>query len=132
MRATRHDPYRAIDPLRRWAHEWAGDCHPRIRLFAYGLRDLFRRFLLHQIQAGRSSGTLLRHRNELYTLGYECIRSIQLAAPASAPPDARSYLIALNLDQGGPLLSSRFASERDQDRFDTTCRALGRWISRAD
>ena len=130
MRTTTLDNTRMLAPLQQWPNDWACDCPPKVRVFASGLRDLFRRFLRDQIQCPRSPNTIRRHRNELHTLGHECIRSLMIVAPRRAPADVRSYLSSLNLDQGGPLLSFRNATMRDQLQFDTTCRALARWMVR--
>jgi hypothetical protein len=130
MRTTTLDNTRMLAPLQQWPNDWACDCPPKVRVFASGLRDLFRRFLWDQIQCPRSPGTIRRHRNELHTLGHECIRSLVIGSKSRVPVDARSYLAALNLDQGGPLLSFRNATMRDQLQFDTTCRALARWMVR--
>ena len=103
-----------LEPLRLWANDWACDCTPKMRVFAAALCTLFNRFLLDQIRSHRSPNTIRRHRNELYTLGYECIRSLAIVDPCRPPADARSYLATLYLDQGGPLLSLRSATMRDQ------------------
>lgn len=121
---------RMLAPLRQWPNDWACDCSPPMRVFASGLRDLFRGFLWDLFKKGRSISTIRRHRNELHTLGHECIRSLVVGSKSRAPADARSYLASLDLDQGGPLLSFRNAALRDQIQFDATCRALARWMAR--
>lgn len=118
-----------LSPLQQWPDDWACDCPPKMHVFASGLRDLFRGFLLDLFKNGRSTSTIRRHRNELHTLGYECIRSLVVGSESRVPADARSYLASLYLDQGGPLLSIKGSTERDQVQFDTTCRALARWMA---
>ncbi|THD11288.1 hypothetical protein B1806_03995 [Metallibacterium scheffleri] len=121
-----------LNPLRQWPNDWTCDRNrtPKLRVFASALRDLFHRCLLDQIQCRRSPSTIRRHRNELHTLGHECIRSLTVGASRRVPADARSYLVSLELDQGGPPLSFRNATLRDQIQFDTTCRVLARWMAR--
>ena len=69
MRTATLDNTRMLATLQQWPNDWACDCPPKVRVFASGLRDLFRRFLRDQIQCPRSPSTIRRHRNELHTLG---------------------------------------------------------------
>lgn len=91
------------------------------------LSAVFRDFMNDLIAGGASRTTLRRHRGELFNLGYECLRAVS-TDQLPANDGAWSILESLIDDCGGPLLSSRFASESDQRAFDATCRKLHKWI----
>ncbi|THD11284.1 hypothetical protein B1806_03970 [Metallibacterium scheffleri] len=108
-----------------WPVNWADDesLVPLGRI----LSAVFRDFMNDLIAGGASRTTLRRHRGELFNLGYECLRAVS-TGQLPGNDGAWSILESLIDDCGGPLLSSRFASESDQRVFDATCRKLHKWI----
>ncbi len=114
-----------LRPMLAWPRQWAED-DVGIALGS-ALIGIFRHFLADLILRGAAPSTLRRHRDQLYTLGHECLRAIRHERHA-ADIEAIPLLIDEIDESGGPLLSSRFATEDDQRVFDATCRKLHRWL----
>ena len=123
------DPLRTYCPdLDQWPRSWSyepRDVPHGVRLVKYFkpfLRDLLALELL-------SRTTLRRHRDNIWVLGGEVIRRLQMDSGLRRTPIEQVVLDLIGED-GGPLLSHR-QSEAEQRSFDTTCRKLFRFLTQA-
>ena len=82
-------------------------------------------FLLHLLDQGLAKATVSRHRDNLWTLGGELIRS-RYDDDALAKKQVKHALGELIEDDSGPLIWPRI-SESQQDSLDATCRKLRRF-----
>ncbi len=82
-----------------------------------------RPFLEHLLAAGLSPSTQRRHIDNLHWLGRTLIDQRQY----DDPPEPVPPLTEVVEDEGGPLLHR--ASEGEQRSFDTTCKALHRFLN---
>jgi hypothetical protein len=105
----------------RWRYE-ARDVAPGRQLAA-----CFKPFLRHLLDLGLSGKTLRRHRDHLWLLGGELIRSLHEAPRLRRRPIDQLVLAAVDED-GGPLIRHD-ASEAQQRSFDATCRKLYRFLN---
>ena len=94
---------------------------------ACGWSKCFKPFLRELLALFMSCKTLRRHRDNIWTLGGEVIRHLQMDCGLRRRPIEQ---IVLNLidDDGGPLLSHG-QSEVEQRSFDATCRKLFRCLT---
>ena len=120
------DPLRTYCPdIDQWPRSWAYEPHdvpPGLRLVEYVtpfLRDLLAQPL--------SRTTLRRHRDNVWALGGEVIRRLQMDSNLRRMPIEQVGLNHIG-DDGGPLLSHR-QSEAEQRSFDATCRRLFRFLT---
>src|SRR5262249_407528 len=120
------DPLQSYCPdLDQWPGSWAyepRDIPPGLRMvecFKPVLRELLARFM--------SRNTFGGHRDNIWALGGEVIRQLQMDRSLRRRPIEQ---IVLNLidDDGGPLLSHG-QSEVEQRSFDATCRKLFRFLT---
>jgi hypothetical protein len=120
-------PGNAADPLwaycpdldewpRSWSYE-ACDIPPGLQMVEY-----FKPFLRDLLARNLSRKTLRQHRDNIWALGGEVIRELQMDRVLRRRPIEQ---VVLNLigDDGGPLLSHH-QSDAEQRSFDVTCRKL--------
>ena len=127
------DPLQSYCPdLDQWPRSWAYEA----RDIPYGLRmvECFKPFLREMLGRSLSRTTLRRHRDNIWVLGGEVIRRVQMDSGLRRRP-VEQVVLDLIGDDGGPLLSHG-ESETEQRSFDATCRKLscfltGSEISRA-
>ena len=123
------DPLRAYCPdLDQWPRSWAyepRDIPPGLRLVEY-----FVPFLRGLLTQPLSRTTLRRHRDNIWALGGEVIRRLQVDSGMRRAPIEQ---VALDLigEDGGPLLSHG-QSEAVQRSFDATCRRLFRFLTKPE
>ena len=111
--------------LDQWPRSWAyepRDIPPGLRLV-----ECFKPFLRNLLALHLSRRTLRRHRDNLWALGGELIRALQMDSALRRRPIEQ---VVRNLigEDGGPLLSHG-QSETEQSSFDATCRKLSRFLA---
>ena len=106
---------------RSWAYE-AGDIPPGQRLV-----ECFKPFLRTLLALRLSRQTLRRHRDNIWLLGGEVIRELQMDSALRRRP-IEQVVRGLVGEDGGPLLSHG-QSETEQRAFDATCRKLSRFLA---
>jgi hypothetical protein len=122
----------AADPLRtrcpdldQWPRSWAYE--PRDIPTGLQLVEYFTPFLRDLLTEQLSRTTLRRHRDNIWVLGGEVIRRLQMDGALRRMP-IEQIVLGLIEEDGGPLLSHR-ASEAEQRSFDATCRRLFRFLT---
>jgi hypothetical protein len=89
--------------------------------------EYFKPFLRHLLTLDLSRQTLRRHRDNLWALGGEIIRRLQMDSDRRKQP-VEQVVGDLIDDEGGPLLSHG-ESEAEQRAFDATCRKFSRFLA---
>jgi hypothetical protein len=89
--------------------------------------ECFRPFLRELLNSPLSRTTLRRHRDNIWALGGEVIRRVQMDSGLRRRPIEQVILNLIDND-GGPLLSHGEA-EAEQRSFDATCRKLFRFLT---
>ena len=89
--------------------------------------DSFKPFLRELLTLSLSRQTLRRHRDNIWVLGGEVIRRLQMDSSLRRQPIQQVVLDLID-DDGGPLLSHG-QSEAEQRSFDATCRKLFRFLT---
>jgi hypothetical protein len=120
------DPLQSYCPdLDQWPASWAYEA----RDIPYGLRivQCFRPFLREMLALSLSRKTLRLHRDNIWVLGGEVIRRLQMDRGLPRRP-VEQVVLELIGDDGGPLLSHG-QSEAEQRSFDATCRKLFRFLT---
>src|SRR5271163_4316623 len=120
------DPLQSYCPdLDQWPGSWAYE--PRDIPSGLRMVECFKPFLRELLALSMSRKTLHRHRDNIWVLGGEIIRQLQMDCGLRRRPIEQ---IVLNLidDDGGPLLSHG-QSEVEQRSFDATCRKLFRFLT---
>jgi len=120
------DPLQSYCPdLDQWPRSWAYEA----RDIPYGLRmvECFKPFLREMLALPLSRTTLRRHRDNIWVLGGEVIRRVQMDSGLRSRP-VEQVVLDLIGDDGGPLLSHG-GSETEQRSFDATCRKLSRFLT---
>ena len=120
------DPLQSYCPdLDQWPRSWAYEA----RDIPYGLRmvECFKPFLREMLGRSLSRTTLRRHRDNIWVLGGEVIRRVQMDSGLRRRP-VEQVVLDLIGDDGGPLLSHG-ESETEQRSFDATCRKLSRFLT---
>ena len=92
--------------------------------------ECFKPFLREMLALSLSRKTLRLHRDNIWVLGGEVIRQLQMDSDLRRRPIEQ---VVRNLigDDGGPLLSHG-QSEAEQRSFDATCRKLFRFLTTSD
>jgi hypothetical protein len=120
------DPLRAYCPdLAEWPRIWsyeARDIPPGQRMV-----ECFTPFLRDLLAQNLSRTTLRRHRDNVWVLGGEIIRRLQIDEPLRRRPIEKVLRDAIG-DEAGPLLSHH-ETEAEQRAFDATCRKLHRFLT---
>lgn len=120
------DPLQTWCPdLDQWPRSWAyepRDIPPGLRLV-----ECFKPFLRTLLTLQLSRQTLRRHRDNIWTLGGEVIRALQMDSALRRQP-IEQVVRGLVGEDGGPLLSHG-QSETEQRAFDATCRKLSRFLA---
>ena len=122
----------AADPLQSYSpdlDQWPGSWAYEARDIPYGLRivQCFRPFLREMLALSLSRKTLRLHRDNIWVLGGEVIRRLQMDSSLRRQP-IQQVVRDLIGDDGGPLLSHG-QSEAEQRSFDATCRKLFRCLT---
>jgi hypothetical protein len=120
------DPLQSYCPdLDQWPSSWAYEK----RDIPCGLRivECFTPFLREMLARSLSRKTLRQYRDNLWVLGGEVIRRLQMDSGLRTRPVERIVLDLIG-DDGGPLLSHG-PSETEQRSFDATCRKLFRFLT---
>jgi hypothetical protein len=122
----------AADPLRtrcpdldQWPRSWAYE--PRDIPTGLQLVEYFTPFLRDLLTEQLSRTTLRRHRDNIWVLGGEVIRRLQMDSALRQMP-IEQIVLGLIEEEGGPLLSHR-QSGGEQRSFDATCRRLFRFLT---
>ncbi len=89
--------------------------------------ECFKPFLRALLALSLSRKTLRRHRDNIWVLGGEIIRQLQMDSALRMRPILQVVLNSISND-GGPLLSHG-QSETEQRSFDATCRKLFRFLT---
>ena len=105
----------------RWAYE-ARDIPPGLRIV-----QCFKPFLRDMLARPLSRKTKHLHRDNIWVLGGEVIRRLQIDGGLRRRP-VEQVVLDLIGDDGGPLLSQG-QSEAEQRSFDATCRKLFRFLA---
>jgi hypothetical protein len=120
------DPLQNYCPdLDQWSGSWAyepRDIPPGLRMV-----ECFKPFLRELLALSMSRKTLRRHRDNIWVLGGEIIRQLQMDSDLRRRP-VNQVVLDLIGDDGGPLLSHG-QSEAEQRSFDATCRKLFRFLT---
>ncbi len=111
--------------LDQWPRSWAYEACD----IPYGLRMVacFKPFLRNLLDRQLSRQTLRRHRDNIWLLGGEVIRALQMDSDLRRRP-IEPVVRNLIGEDGGPLLSHG-QSETEQRAFDATCRKLSRFLA---
>jgi hypothetical protein len=89
--------------------------------------ECFKPFLRELLALSLSRKTLRLHRDNIWVLGGEVIRRLQMDSRLRRRP-VQQVVCDLIGDDGGPLLSHG-QSEAEQRSFDATCRKLCRFLT---
>ena len=120
------DPLQTYCPdLDQWPRSWAyeaRDIPPGLRMV-----ECFKPFLRSLLALPRSRKTLRRHRDNIWVLGGEVIRRLQMDSDLRKRPIEQVVLDLIG-DDGGPLLSHG-QSEAEQRCFDASCRKFFRFLT---
>ena len=114
----------AVPDLDDWPRSWHVD--PADIPVGQQIVHVLTPFLLHLLDQGLAKSTMRRHRDSLWTLGSELIRS-RYDDDELARKNVKDALRQLIEGNGGPLMWPRI-SEREQDSLDATCRKLNRFL----
>jgi len=90
------------------------------------LLDLFKVFLLHQLDLGRARKTLRLHRDHLFALGGQLIRLMHEKPSLRKLGIVRVLAEAIDED-GGPIIYPPLTAS-EQRSLDSTCRLLHRFM----
>lgn len=119
------DPLRTYCPdLNDWPRSWSYE--PRDIPTGQQMVEYFRPFLRDLLAHNLSRKTLRQHRDNIWVLGGEIIRELQMDHALRRQPIEQVVLDLIH-DEGGPLLSHHH-SEDEQRSFDATCRKLFRFL----
>jgi len=120
------DPLQSFCPdLDQWPSSWAyekRDIPPGLQMV-----DSFTPFLRELLTRSLSRQTLRRHRDNIWVLGGEVIRRLQMDSSLRRQPIQQVVLDLI--DDDGGLLLSHGQSEAEQRSFDATCRKLFRFLT---
>ena len=120
------DPLQSFCPdLDQWPDSWAyekRDIPPGLQMV-----DSFTPFLRELLTRSLSRQTLRRHRDNIWVLGGEVIRRLQMDSSLRRQPIQQIVLDLI--DDDGGLLLSHGQSEAEQRSFDATCRKLFRFLT---
>ena len=106
---------------------WAYEKLARHSVRALRIVQCFRPFLREMLALSLSRKTLRLHRDNIWVLGGEVIRRLQMDRGLRRRP-VEQVVLELIGDDGGPLLSHG-QSEAEQRSFDATCRKLFRCLT---
>ena len=122
----------AADPLQSYCpdlDQWPGSWAYEKRDIPHGRRivECFKPFLREMLARSLSRKTLRQHRDNIWVLGGEVIRRVQMDSGLRGRPVEQVVRDFIG-DDGGPLLSHG-QSEAEQRSFDATCRKLFRFLT---
>jgi hypothetical protein len=110
-----------IDP---WPQAWRVE--PQDLTPGKLMLDIFKVFLIHQLNLGRARKTLRLHRDHLFALGGQLIRLLHEKPHLRKRGIVRVLAEAID-DDGGPIIYPPL-TEPEQRSFDSTCRLLDRFM----
>jgi hypothetical protein len=120
------DPLQSYCPdLDQWPGSWAyepRDIPPGLRMV-----ECFKPFLREMLSLSLSRQTLRRHRDNIWVLGGEVIRRLQMDSGLRRR-SVEQVVLDLIGDDGG-LLLSHGQSDTEQRSFDATCRKLFHFLT---
>jgi hypothetical protein len=119
---TFEEDYLDVD---HWPHAWRVESADLAR--GKVMVDLFKVFLIDQLQLRRSRKTLRVHRDNLQALGGQIIRLWHEQPHLRKRGILRMLLEAIG-DDGGPIVYPPL-TEADQRSFDSTCKLLNRFTT---
>ena len=120
------DPLQSYCPdLDQWPGSWAYE--PRDIPSGLRMVECFKPFLRELLALSLSRKTLRLHRDNIWVLGGEVIRRLQMDSSLRRRQTEQVVLDLIG-DDGGPLLSHG-QSEAEQRFFDATCRKLFRFLT---
>ena len=120
------DPLQVYCPdLEQWARSWSYE--PRDIPPGLQMVECFKPFLRHLLTLDLSRPSLRRHRDNLWVLGGEIVRRLQMDSDLRKQP-IEQVVGDLIDDEGGPLLSHG-EPEAEQRAFDATCRKFSRFLA---
>ena len=120
------DPLQTYCPdLNDWPRSWSYE--PRDIPPGQQMVEYFKPFLRDLLAHDLSRKTLRQHRDNIWVLGGEIIRELQMDHALRRGP-IEQVVIDLIDDEGGPLLSHH-QMEDEQRSFDATCRRLFRFLT---
>lgn len=110
-----------------WPESWAGE---EVDI-ATGRKivELLKPFLLYLLTTKLAPKTLRRHRDHMWMLGGEVIRSLN-DDPSLRRKPVEKVTFDLLEEEGGPLICPQL-TEQQQDAFDASCRKLYRFLQTA-
>ena|SRR5216684_5995148 len=111
--------------LADWPRSWMGE--ERDVVPGEALVACFKPFLFYLLSLNLSKKTLRRHRDNLWILGGEVIRDLQMTPKLRKRP-IEALVFSVIGDDGGPLMYHG-DSEEEQRSFDSTCRKLYRFLN---
>jgi hypothetical protein len=109
--------------VERWPRSWMGvdkDLLPGEKMVAY-----FRPFLEYLVQSNLSRKTIRKHAINLWVLGGEIIRDLNLTPSLRKRPVEQ---LVFKVAENGGCLLYHCDSEEEQRSFDSTCRKLYRFL----
>ena len=120
------DPLRGYCPdLDEWPRSWSYE--PRDILPGRQMVEYFKPFLRDLLARNLSRKTLRQHRDNIWALGGEVVRELQMDSSLRRRP-IEQVVLDLIADDGGPLLSHH-QSEAEQRSFDATCRKFFHFLT---
>ena len=121
------DPLQSYCPdLDQWPGSWAYE--PRDIPSGLRMVECFKPFLRELLALSMSRKTLHRHRDNIWVLGGEIIRRVQIDSGLRTRP-VEQVVLDLIGDDSGPLLSHGPSGNRSKRSFDATCRKLFRCLT---
>jgi hypothetical protein len=105
---------------------WMGDENDLV--VGHLILDVFIAYIAHLVENGRARSTLKKHANYLWALGGEIIRDTSEAGFDKCKP-SYDFVLGYVDNLGGPYWRHA-SSEEDQQRYDSVCRALYRFLKK--
>jgi hypothetical protein len=117
-----------IPDFYEWPHRWKA--LPEDVEYGKNVLPIFEAFLEYLIQSGLTKKTIQRHADNLWLLGGEVIREIDMN---SEKRDKKPIeLISKKIGPDGGPYCRHLESEAEMKSFDTTCRKLYRFLQNTD
>jgi len=93
--------------------------------YGQGILDAMRPFVSHLIACGLREKTIRTHMDNLWLLGGEIIRSVNMLDGSDIPPEEN---LRRHVDEEGGPYSRHLHSEAEQKSYDATCRKLYKFL----
>ncbi len=107
--------------------EWPKRWHGVKQDIPYGelLLETIRPFVVHLIYSGIKEKTIRVHLDNLWLLGGEIIREVNMSDDYNIPPEEN---LLRNIDHGGGPYCRHINTDEHQRSFDATCRKLCKFL----